>query len=211
MSNAAADLRALKSYTAAVEVYEQMAGLSPDDPDPLLSIGEIYLTQRHWLPAIDAFNRALARQGNCGTAQAGLAAATWERGDRLGALALWQAALANQPHLTEARLRLALAYLNLNRPAEAEATLHAILVSGSGRPGEGEDNPPGQGSIASAHLYLAMLYALDDVEGARRQLVAIPSDAPQPVVATRGYMLAALKPSAAGSEAEAGRAPGLAC
>jgi len=210
MSNAAADLRALKSYTAAVEVYEQMAGLSPDDPDPLLSIGEIYLTQRRWLPAIDAFNRALARQGNCGPAQAGLATATWERGERLEALALWQMALANQPHLTEARLRLALAYLNLNRPAEAEATLHAILVSGSGRPGEGEDNPPGQGSIASAHLYLAMLYALDDVEGARRQLVAIPSDAPQPVVATRDYMLAALKQSAADSEAEAARTLGLA-
>jgi tetratricopeptide (TPR) repeat protein len=201
MSNVAADLRALKSYTAAVEVYEQMAGLSPDNPDPLLSIGEIYLTQRHWLPAIDAFNRALARQGNCGTAQAGLATATWERGERLEALALWQMALANQPHLTEARLRLAMAYLNLNRPAEAEATLHAILVSGSGRPGEGEGTPPGQESIASAHLYLAMIHALDDAEGARRQLATIPNDAPQPVVATRDYMLAALKQSAADSEA----------
>jgi tetratricopeptide (TPR) repeat protein len=157
MSNAAADLRALKSYTAAVEVYERIAGLSPHDPDPLLSIGEMYLTQRHWLPAIDAFNRALARQGNCGMAQAGLATATWERGERLEALALWQIALANQPTLTEARLRLALAYLNLNRPAEAEATLHAILVSGSGRFGEGEGNPPGQESIASDHLYLAMI------------------------------------------------------
>ncbi len=210
MSNAAADLRALKSYTAAVEVYEQMAGLSPDDPDPLLSIGEIYLTQRHWLPAIDASTRALARQGNCGPAQAGLATATWERGERLEALALWQMALANQPHLTEARLRLALAYLNLNRPAEAEATLHAILVSGSGRPGEGEGSPPGQESIASAHLYLAMLYALDDAEGARRRLAAIPNDAPQPVVATRDYMLAALEQSAADSEAEAARTLGLA-
>ena len=201
MSNAAADLRALKSYAAAVEVYEHMAGLSPDDPDPLLSIGNIYLTQHRWLPATDAFNRALARQGNCGPAQAGLATATWERGERLEALALWQMALANQPPLTEARLHLALAYLNLNRPAEAEATLHAILVSGSGRPGEGEGSLPGQESIASAHLYLAMIHALDDAEGARRQLAAIPNDAPQPVVATRDYMLAALKQSAADSEA----------
>ena len=59
----AADLRAIKSYAAAVEVYEQIAALIPQDPEPLIAIGEIYLTQHRWPLAEDAFNRALARDG----------------------------------------------------------------------------------------------------------------------------------------------------
>jgi tetratricopeptide (TPR) repeat protein len=195
----AADLRALKSYTAAVEVYEQIAALSPRDPAPLLSMGEIYLAQRRWPLAEDAFNRALARVGDDPGALAGLAAACWGKGDRQRAVRLWEAALAQRP---DVRVRLALAYLDLNRPGDAEALLRATVAAAGQAP---------VADVTTAHLYLAMLQAADGRGGARRELAAIPDDGPAATVATRDYLLAALdKADKAGSPAEGAKVLGLA-
>jgi tetratricopeptide (TPR) repeat protein len=192
----AGDLRGLKSFAAAVEVYEEIALLSPRDPEPLLAIGEIYLTQHRWPLAEDAFNRALAREGGNGRALAGLASARWEQGDRWRAVTLWETALAHRPDLPGVRVRLALAYLNLDRPTEAAATLRDELAE--------TDNPV-------AHLYLAMMRALDGADGARRELAVIPDDGPAAAVAGRDYLLAALdEAEAAGSAAEAAKSLGLA-
>ncbi len=198
----AADLRALRSYTAAVEVYEQIAALSPGDPSPLLSMGEIYLAQSRWPLAEDAFNRALARAGDDPGALAGLAAACWGKGDRRRAVALWEAALARKPAAPGVRVRLALAYLDLNRPGDAETLLRAMVAA---------EGPSPDGDVAPAHLYLAMLHMADDRGGARRELGAIPDDGPATVVATRDYLLAALdKADQAGSPAEGVKVLGLA-
>lgn len=192
----AADLRALKSYAAAVEAYEEIALFSPRDPEPLLAIGEIYLIQHRWPLAEDAFNRALARDGGNGRALAGLASARWEQGDRWRAVTLWEAALAHESDLPGVRVRLALAYLDLGRLTEAAAMLRDELAWAN--------NPV-------AHLYLAMMQALDDADGARRELAAIPDGGPAAVVAARDYLLAALdEAEAAGSAAEAAKSLGLA-
>jgi tetratricopeptide (TPR) repeat protein len=194
-----ADLRALKSYTAAVGVYEQIAALSPGDPAPLLAMGEIYLAQSRWPLAEDTFNRALARAGDEPGALAGLAAACWGKGDRQRAVKLWEAALARKP---DVRVRLALAYLDLDRPSDAKALLQATVAAG-------EQSPAAD--VAAAHLYLAMLHAADDQAGARRELVAIPDDGPAAAVSTRDYLLAALdRADKAGSPAEAVKVLGLA-
>jgi tetratricopeptide (TPR) repeat protein len=192
----AADLQRLKSYTAAVGVYEQIAATCPQDPQPLLAIGEIYLQQQRWPLAEDAFNRALARDGENARALAGLAAARWEQGDRSRAVALWQMALARQPDLPGLGVRLALAYLDLGQSADAAATLRQGLA-------HAED--------PAAHLYLAMIQALEDPQGARRELRSIADDGPPPLVAARDYMLDALdKAEAAGSPAGAAKSLGLA-
>ncbi len=192
----AADLRSLKSYAAAVEIYEQIAALSPRDPEPLLAVGEIYLAQHRWPLAEDAFNRALVRDGGNGRALAGLASARWEQGDPLRAVSLWETALTQNPNLPGVHVRLALAYLDLGRLADAEATLRRELVR--------FDDPV-------AHLYLAMIRSLADADGARRELAAIPDDGPPSVAAARDYLWAALDGAeTAGSAAGAARSLGLA-
>jgi tetratricopeptide (TPR) repeat protein len=189
----AADLRAGKSYAAAVEVYEQIAALTPQDPEPLLQIGDIYVHQTRWPLAEDAFNRALARDGDNPRALAGLASARWGEGDDWRAVSLWQGALAHQPTQSDVRLRLAQAYLDLGQLAQAEATLRQELT---------------YADTDLAHLYLAMILALDRPAQAREELLAIPDDGPQAVVAARDYVLAAIE-GAEGGESAAGAARSL--
>jgi tetratricopeptide (TPR) repeat protein len=202
----AADLRAIKSYAAAVEVYEQIAALTPETPEALLAIGEIYLTQHRWPLAEDAFNRALVRDGENVEALAGLATARWEQGDRQRAVSLWESALAHwpdggnrseiEPNLSNIRVRLALAYLDMNRPADAEAILHHEVAD--------SDNP-------TAHLYLAMMQAINDPASARRELEAITDNEPPAVMAGRDYLFDALdRAEAADTEAGEAKSIGLA-
>ncbi len=203
----AADLRMLKSYAAAVEVYEQIATLSVQDPGPFLSIGEIYVAQHRWPLAEDAFNRAMARHrdglspsGVYAQALAGLATSRWEQGDRLRAIELWEAALASrpveQPVVPGVRVRLALAYLDTDRFADAEAMLKQELAD--------IENPV-------AHLYLAMMQAADDPHVARQELAAIIDDGPPAVVSARDYVQAALaQAETVGSAAGRAKSLGLA-
>jgi tetratricopeptide (TPR) repeat protein len=207
LAQAAADLRAIRSYSAAIEAYERLARLVPGDPAPLQSIGDIYLAQHRWLPAADAFNRALACRPDGGPAAAGLAAAYWGQGDARQAVTWWEKALQDDPQLAEARLRLAVADLQLERRPEAEVNLRAILQSSGTSQAAGSSSPE---IVASAQLYLAMLLALDDPDQARRQL-ATPPEAPPAILANRDYLLTVLdRLGTAGSPAEAARLLGLA-
>ncbi len=201
-----ADLRALKSYAAAVEVYEQIAMLAPHNAEPLVAVGEIYLAQNRWALAEDAFNRALARDGENANALAGLATARWEQGDRLRAVRLWEAALARAPtdttqseqehDLSAIRLRLALAYLDTDRLADAEGMLRQEVAH--------TDHP-------AAHLYLAMMQATEQPSVARRELEAIADDGPPALVAARDYLVQAIEESeAANAGAEGAKSMGLA-
>jgi tetratricopeptide (TPR) repeat protein len=202
----AADLRALKSYSAAIQIYEQIARLLPQDPEPLQAVGEIYLLQHRWPLAEDAFNQALARDGDNPSALAGLASARWGQGDTLRAISLWEAALDacatgdsdTKPGSAESeiRLRLAVAYLDTQRPAEAQALLRQELT---------------HSDSAVAHLYLAMILAPEDTNEARRHLLAIHDSGPSWITDARKYLVSALdQADAAGSKAEAAKSLGLA-
>jgi tetratricopeptide (TPR) repeat protein len=174
------DLRAGKSYASAIEAYEQIAALSPNDPEALLAIGEIYLYQRRWPLAEDVFNRALARNGKNAKAMSGLATARWEQGDRQRAVSLWETALSlgkADSDLSDIQVHLALAYLDMDRPAEAEAILRDELASRS--------NP-------AAHLYLGMMRAIDDPSSARRELKSITNNQSPAMISTRDYLLESL-------------------
>jgi Tfp pilus assembly protein PilF len=202
----AADLRALKSYSAAIQIYEQIATLLPQDPEPLLAEGQIYLMQHRWPLAEDAFNRALARDGGNPSALAGLASARWGQGDTLRAASLWEMALdacsANAsdspqaPTESEIRLRLALAYLDMQRPDDAEVLLRQELT---------------HSDSAAAHLYLAMILATRDTKQARDHLLAIHEGEPSWIASARNYLVSALdQADAAGSPAAAAKSLGLA-
>jgi tetratricopeptide (TPR) repeat protein len=202
----AADLRAAKSYSAAIGIYEQIARLDPRDPEPLLAQAQIYLVQRRWPLAEDAFNRALARDGGNPSALAGLASARWGQGDKLRAASLWEMALdACRAHAgdspqasseSEIRLRLALAYLDMQRPDDAAALLRQELT---------------HSDSAAAHLYLAMLLATKDPEQARDHLLAIREDEASWITSARTYLVSALdQADAAGSSAGAAKSLGLA-
>jgi tetratricopeptide (TPR) repeat protein len=188
----AGNLRAIKSYAAAVEVYEQIAELTPQDAHPLLAIGDIYLAQRRWPLAEDAFNRALARDGGNGRAWAGLAAARWGQRDRTQALRLWEQALNRLPEAgptlnqSDLRVRLALAYLDMGRLEDAQTLLSQEVAH--------TDN-------STAQVYLSMLHMLEDAGRARRELAGIPDGGPAAVVAMRDYLLAALDRAEATSSA----------
>jgi tetratricopeptide (TPR) repeat protein len=134
-------------------------------------------------------------------AKAGLAAARWGQGDRARAVALWEEAAAaaaqqGDASLSAIRMRLALAYLDVERPTDAEALLRRETAEA--------DNP-------AAHLYLAMMRSMEDSGEARRELAAIGEGAPPAVAATRDYVLEVLdKAEAAHSPAEAAKVVGLA-
>ncbi len=199
----AAELRALSSYAASVDALDGVAALRPDDPEPLLAIGDIYLAQRRWPLAADAFNRALARRLECAPAWAGLASASWGSGDRLRATAHWETTLSHQPDLMPARLGLARAYLEQDRPSDAETVLRTGLSLASTQ-ADLEDS-------VAAHLLLAAMLALDDPAGARAELEAVPDGAADTGLAQRDYLRQALElAQAAASPAEAAKRTGLA-
>jgi tetratricopeptide (TPR) repeat protein len=116
-------------------------------------------------------------------------------------VALWEeaadaAAQQGDAGLSAIRMRLALAYLDVERPADAEALLRRETAEA--------DNP-------AAHLYLAMMRSMEDSGEARRELAAIGEGAPPAVAATRDYLLEVLdEAEAAHSPAEAAKAVGLA-
>ena len=96
------DLSALlaeRRYTEAINLLEAAAVDQPQAIAPLNQIGQIYLQQHRWLPAQDAFNRALARDADNPLATAGLAETRLNQGNRRQAMELWQAAAAQNPQL----------------------------------------------------------------------------------------------------------------
>lgn len=177
-----------KSYEAAIEVYEQLAVFAPDDAQPLLAAGDIYLTQHRWWLAEDAFNRALVRSPQDARAQAGLAAARWGRGTGWQAIALWEEALVYDPTLFEARLALAQAYLAVGRPVEAKA----VLEMGLNEAESGSGPQLGKEQLAQAHILLAMSQVLDDMPAARSLLLEILGDTSPAVESARDYWIAVL-------------------
>jgi tetratricopeptide (TPR) repeat protein len=127
MQHTARELAELTSYTASVVLYEEAAALLPLDPDPLVSVGNIYLLQSNWPMAADAFNRALARQTNHPAALKGLGAALWGQGDHVRAINAWEVASTVDPDDYEIAMRLGRAYIYQGDLTQGESILQAAL------------------------------------------------------------------------------------
>jgi tetratricopeptide (TPR) repeat protein len=178
-------LIAERQYSEAVNILEEAAQVHSDTPLPLLKIGQIYLLQHRWLPAEDAFNRALARDLANPAATAGLAETKLNQGQLRQALALWQQAGERNPDLPGVLTGVGRAYLLL---FEFEAAEAAFLAQQKHR------------SDPEAQWHLAALAAPRDLEAANKYLLAIPPDAPDELLARRDYLLATLAPFTAESD-----------
>lgn len=189
-------LIAERRYTEAVKRLEDAAAVYPDSRLPLVRMGQIYLVQHRWLPAEDAFNRALARDLQSGVATAGLAEAALNQGKTGQALELWQSAAELNPEIPGVFTGLGRTHL---ARLEFEAARQAFLDQQSHHP-----DP-------EAQWFLAALDAPLDVSAANNYLLAIPPDAHPDVLARRDYLLATLVPFTAESpQADVGRATGIA-
>jgi tetratricopeptide (TPR) repeat protein len=191
-------LLAERRYSEAVTLLEQAAQTYPDNPAPLLKIGQIYLMQQRWLLAEDAFNRALARAPHHAAALAGLAETFYQQDRLTEALKFWQEATTTEPQLPGGFTGLGRTYLAL---FEFEAAEKAFLEQQRRQP-----DP-------EAQWYLAALAAPSDLRGARVYLQAITSPAAQAgeLLARRDYLMKALNPfSAKSPPAEIAKATGIA-
>ena len=76
----------------------------------------------------------LAKASPAGAGEFAKAIAAYNAGDFAGAVKPFEAVLAKAPNQPEARVNLALAYLRLNKPAEAVAQLEKVAAGGEHRP-----------------------------------------------------------------------------
>jgi superkiller protein 3 len=191
-----ANLLSERRYTEAINHLENEAARRPADPEPLLQLGQIYLQQRRWLLAEDAFNRALALDSEQALAYAGLGEVHLRQGNMTAALRSWQSAIKQNPNLPGVFTGLGrseLALLNFDAAKEAFEKQQA------------------QRSDPEAQWYLAAFEAPLDIATANDYLLAIPPDAPADILARRDYLLATLVPfTDKSSSAEIAQATGIA-
>ena len=76
----------------------------------------------------------LAKASPAGSGEFAKATAAYNTGDFAGAVKLFEEVLAKSPNQPEARINLALAYLRLNKPAEAVAQLELVAAGGNTDP-----------------------------------------------------------------------------
>jgi tetratricopeptide (TPR) repeat protein len=76
----------------------------------------------------------LAKASPAGSGEFAKATAAYNAGDFATAAQLFEAVLAKAPNQPEARINLALAYLRLNKPAEAAAQLEQVAAGGNADP-----------------------------------------------------------------------------
>lgn len=198
LTGPAEPLVAEQQYTAAVELLEQAAQTYPESATPLVRIGQIYLAQRRWLLAEDAFNRGLAREPRRAEVMAGLAESLLQQGRLVGAQYWWQQTIAARPQFPGAYTGLGRAYLE---QLDFEQARQAFEAQQSRR------------FDPEAEWYLAALAAPVNVAAATGHLNRL-ADGPNPteaLLARRDYLLNTLAPFANGaSQADAARTAGIA-
>lgn len=194
-----------RRYGEALLILEEGAQLHPEDVTLLINIGQIYLTQRRWLLAEDAFNRALARDLDNAEATAGLAEALLKQDRLTEALKFWQRAASIDPALPGVLTGLGRTYLAL---FDFEAARSAFVAQQA------------QSQDFEALWYLAALTAPRDVATAWDYLLAIPTpnvdgnsqaNVSTSLVARRDYLSATLAPfSKASPQGAVAKATGVA-
>lgn len=102
-----------RHFTGATNVLEQAAQFYPDSSLPLIKMGQIHMQQARWLLAVDAFNRALARDPDNPVPVVGLAEVALQQQQYHRARALWQQLIHDHPDLPGSYTGLGQAHLGL--------------------------------------------------------------------------------------------------
>jgi len=172
---------AFKEYSFAARVYRQAATLRPGSPTPFLRLGRTFLAQV-WYDRAQAALLVAYRNGGW-TPELGLRMGQMYQGMGLEAKAIdqWESALAESPHLVEARLELGWAYLRRGAWHDAIMSFEAILSRW---------DDAHRRCWQSAHYGLGLLLAPQDSEGALHHL-QIAAGGSDPELADRAIVLGA--------------------
>ena len=151
----------LKEYSFAARAYRRAATLRPDSSVPLLRLGEVFLAQAWYDRAQAALLAAHHKGGWTPGLRQQMAQVYLGLGLEAEAIAQWEAALAEEPYLAEARLQLGWAYLRCEMWEEARVAFEAIPVRW---------DAPHRRRWQAAHYGLGLLSASEDPSGALHHL-----------------------------------------
>lgn len=112
----------------ALNLLRQTVQQTPDDPDVLISLAEIYRAEGKNELAQPLYERAIALDPAQVTASVGLGGIMMERGNYAEAVRLWNDALLRNAGLQLVRLNLSVALWKLGRRDDAEASLRKALA-----------------------------------------------------------------------------------
>ena len=167
-----------KEYSAAIEVYQQAAVLSPCRALPFLRIGQVYLAQRRYELAGEALGQAY-ELGAKEKALTGLGAVYAGLEDEERAIRCWRQVLSLDPSNTEVRYRLGRVYLEQGDFQAAQGEFEALLAQDARNP--------------AAHCQMGLLLAGQDPQQATEHLAKAAGDAENNVAPEIEDMLAALE------------------
>jgi tetratricopeptide (TPR) repeat protein len=172
---------ALKEYSFAARVYRQAATLRPGSPTPFLRLGQTFLAQA-WYDRAQAALLGAYRNGGW-TPELGLRMGQVYQGMGLEAEAIgqWESALAEDPHLAEARLEMGWAYLRRGAWHDAIVAFEAILSRW---------DDAHRRCWQSAHYGLGLLLSPKDPKGALHHL-QIAAGGADPELADKAIVLGA--------------------
>ncbi len=114
------------SQEQAVTHMVEAVKLSGDDPDRVVQLGQMYLTQNNLPAAARQADRAIAANKQLASAWALRANVYHASGQREEALAAYHRTLSFEPHFPDVQLSLAEIYRQTNRPQRALATLQSL-------------------------------------------------------------------------------------
>ena len=118
-----------QEYSFAASAYRRAATLRPDSPMPLLRLAKAFLAQAWYDRAQAALLVAHRKGGWTPGLRVQMGWLYLGMGLEAEAIAQWEAALADDPHLAEARLQLGWAYLRSEAWDEARSAFEVLLSS----------------------------------------------------------------------------------
>jgi hypothetical protein len=114
-------------HDRAVRLLEEAEGASPDDPEVLSYLAEIYRNGGRDEQAIPLYRRVIRLDPNQVTASVGLGAILFQRAEYDGAIRLWQDALAKNSGLVLVGTNLAMAQWSAGEIQAAEARIRKVV------------------------------------------------------------------------------------
>jgi tetratricopeptide (TPR) repeat protein len=142
--------RIVREYGAALDAYQQAAGLDLEALLPWLAMGEVLISQHRFVEATVAFREA-ERLGGAGAALLGLGQSFAGRGDWATAIQTWLQARAVAPDDAGILVELGQGSIAQGRYDQAAGFLTQAL-----------ELQPADGDAATAHALLGRLFVADD-------------------------------------------------
>ncbi len=117
----------LKSAISNLEQAVAKTELRGGDPSINVALGELYLANGQWLPAVRQADLALNRNGKLADAWALKGKTEYAKGNMSAALAHFHRAIGYQPKMPDVQIQIAETYQQMNQPLRALSTVEQLL------------------------------------------------------------------------------------